>query len=203
MTTGPSAHCGAPPSTAVRCTGKRCESSVKKPVSNGGMNSPTSYATKSRANPCASSSAVWTISIRWRVRMIASAAAIPRACLRHGRISIAASPSPWMPPTIATRRCWPTSGTRTPAPGRSRPLGGKLRAFCRQRRLLGRLPLTRRLRAFVLSLYGYFSVRAAGFYPPHGRGPPALERSGAIVLRGNRQCLHIVPWIDLQFAEVA
>ncbi|VFS43516.1 Uncharacterised protein [Serratia liquefaciens] len=37
----------------------------------------------------------------------------------------------------------------------------KLRAFCRQRRLLGRLPLTRRLRAFVLSLYSYFSVRAS------------------------------------------
>ncbi len=94
--------------------------------------------------------------------------------------------------------------TRTPAPGRSRPLGGKLRAFCRQRRLLGRLPLTRRLRAFVLSLYGYFSVRARlGFIRLMGAVRQPLERSGAIVLRGNRQCLHIVPWIDLQFAEVA
>lgn len=30
-----------------------------------------------------------------------------------------------------------------------------------------------------------------------------LERAGAIVLRGNRQRLHIMPWVDLQFAEVA
>ncbi len=49
----------------------------------------------------------------------------PEDCLRHGRISIAASPSPWMPPTVATRRCWPTSGTRTPAPGRSASAGWK------------------------------------------------------------------------------
>ncbi len=30
-----------------------------------------------------------------------------------------------------------------------------------------------------------FSCRQLGFYPPHGHGPPAPERSGAIVLRGN------------------
>jgi predicted dehydrogenase len=50
---------------------------------------------------------------------------IRRGCLRHGRISIAASPSPWMPPTVATKRCWPTSGIRTPAPGRSASAGWK------------------------------------------------------------------------------
>jgi hypothetical protein len=93
---------------------------------------------------------------------------------------------------------------RTPAPGRSASLGGKLRTFCRQRRLLGRLPLTRRLRAFVLSLYSYFFCpRQLGFIRLMGAVRQPLERSGAIVLRGNRQRLHIVPWIDLQFAKVA
>ncbi len=153
------------------------------------------------ANPCASSSAVWTISIRWRVRMIASAAAIPRACLRHGRISIAASPSPWMPPTVATRRCWPTSGTGRPRRGVRRPLGGKLRAFCRQRRLLGRLPLTRRLRAFVMSLYGYFSVRASWVLSAswaRSASPRTLRRHSIA-----REAPAYRARIDLQFAEVA
>ncbi len=35
----------------------------------------------------------------------------------------------------------------------------KLCTVCRQRRLLGRLPLTHWLRALALSLYGYFSIR--------------------------------------------
>ncbi len=95
------------------------------------------------------------------------------------------------------------SGTRRPR-GRSRPLGGKLRAFCRQRCLLGRLPLTRRLRAFVLSLYGYFFCpRQLGFIRLMGAVRQPLERSGAIVIAREPACLHIVPWIDLQFAEVA
>ncbi len=48
-------------SAAVNCGsmhGQKVRIIGEKPVSNGGMNSPTSYATKSGANPCASSSAV-------------------------------------------------------------------------------------------------------------------------------------------------
>ncbi len=49
----------------------------------------------------------------------------------------------------------------------------------------------------------FFCPRQLGFIRLMGAVRQPLERSGAIVLRGNRQCLHIVPWIDLQFAEVA
>ncbi len=53
---------------------------------------------------------------------------------------------------------------------------------------------TRRLRRRSSRAFtAIFLSAPAGFYPPHGRGPPAPERSGAIVLRGNRQRLHIVP----------
>ena len=96
-------------SSAVNCGsmhGQKVRIVGEKPVSNGGMNSPTSCVTRCRANRRAFWSAAWTILIRWRVRMIASAVVTRRGCSRHGRISIAASPSLWTLRTGATKRCW-------------------------------------------------------------------------------------------------
>ncbi len=116
VTTAPLARRGAPPLTAAPCTRQKCASSVKS--QSEWWDEQTSCAMKSRGEP---------VRILERgmdyprsaggVRMTASAAAIRRDCLRHGRISIAVPPSPWMPPTVATKRCWPTSGIRTLAPG--------------------------------------------------------------------------------------
>ena len=110
----------------------------------------------------------------------------------------------WMPPTIATRRCWPTSGTRTPAPGRSASAGWKTACVLPTTAPAGSTSANspaQGVRPEPLRLF--FCPRQLGFIRLMGAVRQPLERSGAIVLRGNRQCLHIVPWIDLQFAEVA
>lgn len=151
-------------SSAVNCGsmhGQKVRIVGKKPVLNGGMNSPTSCATRCRANRRAFWSAAWAILIRWRARTIASAVATRRGCSTPGRISIAASPSPWTPLTGVTRRCWQTSGIRTPAPGRSASAGWKTAYALPTTAPVGSTSANSPAQGLALSLSHYFSMRAS------------------------------------------
>ncbi len=138
------------------------------------MNSPTSYATKSRGEPVRILERGMDYLDPLARQDDRIGGGHPGDCLRHGRISIAASPSPWMPPTVATRRCWPTSGTRTPAPGRSASAGWKTACVLPTTVPAGSTSANspaQGVRPEPLRLF--FCPRQLGFYPPHGRGPPA------------------------------
>lgn len=128
----------------------------------------------------------------------------PEGLLRHGRISIAVSPSPWMPPTVATKRCWPTSGIRTLAPARSACAGWKTAYGLPTTAPAGSTSANSLAQgARPEPLWLFFNSCQLGLIRLTCAIRQRLERAGAIVLRGNRQRLHIMPWVDLQFAEVA